>query len=250
VTLSASILGRPAPAVLSPESVHDTLDFLQNPDNRGQLIQLPNGSPHAPVIDSSGNGLVTAFYVFFHPAHPFLLPHFQMLELLQRTRIRHLELAVQYIGSFYVPTAPTAQYYEALKAALAQENTPRDAFLVQALLLLSVGTHIDDKEEESAKMLQTAVQLALDLGMNRRDFALVHGSNHMLLEESWRRTWWEIFVIDGMMSGVNPLYKMALSNVALEVALPSDEDEYTTGVSGPSLELRTCLLILIANPRR
>lgn len=227
--LSASILGGPT-AALSPE-ILPTLGFLRSPDNRNQLITPPTGTQQSPVIDSSGNGLVTAFYVFFQPAHPFLLPHFQMLELLQRTKIRHLELALQYVGSFYVPAAPTAKYCDALKAALADPSTPRDGFMIQALLLLAVGSHIDDKEEEAAKMLQAAVQLALELGMNRREFAPAHGGNHMLLEESWRRTWWEVFVLDGMMSGVNPLYTMALANVPLDVALPCEEEDYTTGVS-------------------
>ena len=235
--------------VLSPDPILNPLDFLRGTEQPGPLISLPRPNV-SPVVDSSGNGLVTAFYVFFHPPHPFLVPHFQMLELLQRTRVRHLELALQYIGSFYVPSAPTAQYYESLKEALADESLSQDGTVVQALLLLAVGTHINDQEEESANMLQKAIQVALEIGMHKREYAQQHGNGHMLVEESWRRTWWELFVIDGMMSGVNPMYKMLLADVPLEVALPSEEDDYTMGVSGTSAKKDVRQLTDPAHSRR
>ena len=42
--------------------------------------------------------------------------------------------------------------------------------------------------KKSFQVLQAAIDLALDLGMNRRDFAVENGEGCPILEESWRRT--------------------------------------------------------------
>lgn len=160
-----------------------------------------------------------------------LLPYEHTLELLQRSPLPHLELAIQYIGSFYVPTAPTAEYRDTLRQYVLQYTGPKDATLVQALLLLAVGLHIQNDDEDSARVLTPAVPLALELGLNHRDFAYLHGEGNTLLEESWRRTWWELFVVDGLMSGVNQKYMMQLPGVKSTVPLPCEEAEYAPGVS-------------------
>jgi hypothetical protein len=183
-----------------------------------------------PILDNTRDGLIAGYFHYFHPCHPFLLPYEQTLEILLRPNIQHVEMAIQYIGSFYIPTAPNAEYREALRHHILQHTGPKDGTFVQALLLLAVGLHLENQDEDSATVLTSAVPLALELGMNHRDFAHIHGEGNTLLEESWRRTWWEIFVIDGMMSGVNQKYMMQLMMVETTVPLPCEEADYAPGV--------------------
>jgi hypothetical protein len=214
---------------MTPGEGRYPLDFLNQVENRGQLVIMPPLSQQLPV-DTSSAGLTNAFYAYFFPSHPFLLPRNQMLELLHTTELGHLELAIQYIGSFYVTAAPTRAYQEALQQYLMRNNPPKDGTLVQAMLLLAVGLHISDQEDESTTVMYSALELALDLGMNQRSYVTSNGRNNSLFEESWRRTWWELFVIDGLFSGVNAKYKMQLQKVDTNMPLPCEEVDYIRGV--------------------
>ena len=202
---------------------------IRSPDLTGPLITRPTMS-QLPV-DNSRDGLIAAYFIYFHPCHPFLLPHEQTLDVLQQRSFRHLELAIQYVASFYVPTARKADHRDTLRRHVLQENSSKDGTFVQALLLLAIGLHIENDDEDSASVLSSAVALALDLGMHYRDFAHIHGENDPLIEESWRRTWWELFVIDGMMGGVNQKYTLQLMQIDMSVSLPCEEVEYSSRVS-------------------
>jgi hypothetical protein len=182
-------------------------------------------------VDNSRDGLIAAYFIYFHPCHPFLLPHDQTLEVLHQRSLRHLELAIQYMASFYVPTARKADHRDTLKRHVLQDSSGKDGTFVQALLLLAIGLHIENDDEDSASVLGSAVALALELGMQYRDFAHIHGENNPLLEESWRRTWWELFVIDGMMGGVNKKYTLLLMQIDMNVSLPCEEVDYNSRVS-------------------
>jgi Fungal specific transcription factor domain len=202
---------------------------------------IPNGLPLPPAIDTTNAGLLAAYYVYFHPAHPFLLPQPQMLELLSAGQFSHLELAIQYIGSLYIPPSRRGAQEEQLQTVLAQAELPKDGIMVQAMLLYSIGLHMSDHEEQSSHAMQSAIDLALELGMDKRDFAVRHGANSAILEESWRRTWWEIFVIDGMSAGVNPQYTLRLCGHRSSIDLPCEECDYSSGVRcfDPSIQYRS-----------
>jgi len=202
---------------------------LRSPDLAGPLITRPTMS-QLPV-DNSRDGLIAAYFIYFHPCHPFLLPHEQTLEVLQQRSFRHLELAIQYVASFYVPTARKADHRDTLRRYVLQDISSKDGTFVQALLLLAIGLHIENDDEDSASVLSSAVALALDLGMHYRDFAHIHGEGNTLIEESWRRTWWELFIIDGMMGGVNQKYTLQLMQVDMDVSLPCEEADYASHVS-------------------
>lgn len=142
-----------------------------------------------------------------------------------------LEAAIRYVGSFYVGQAPTtALGLEAERSAYHME-TPKDGFRVQALLVLAIGLDGYTFQEKALQILIDAQNLALELGMNKRDFAFINGNGSNILEESWRRTWWELFVIDGMIAGVHQRSSFRLNEIHADVALPCEEKEYTSGVS-------------------
>jgi hypothetical protein len=193
-------------------------------------------TPNANYSINNGIASTTgAFYVYFFSAHPFLLPHHRQVELLKQRRIPHLELAIQYIGSCFLPEAPTELYKEALKRMLSQHNLPRDAFSIQALLLFAIGLHANNEPEMASQMLDMTINMALEIGLNRRDYGLFQGCNDRVLEECYRRTWWSLYASNGLFAGVNPRIPFRLRDVATDVPLPCEDMEYLSGVSCPSV---------------
>jgi hypothetical protein len=84
---------------------------------------------------------------------------------------------------------------------------------------------------EARKTLDLAILIALELDMNKRDFARIHGEGDPVLEESWRRTWYILSITDQHFAIVVncPIYQLA--NIASDVELPCDDEFYEAGVS-------------------
>ncbi|KAN0075172.1 hypothetical protein V8E54_007783 [Elaphomyces granulatus] len=86
--------------------------------------------------------------------------------------------------------------------AILSDDTPRNGFKVQGMLLLAIITFADGDESRARQLLQAAIRLALKLGLNRAAFAVEHAMGSSLLEESWRRTYWELYVVDAMLAAL------------------------------------------------
>ncbi|KAI4923750.1 uncharacterized protein J4E92_007724 [Alternaria infectoria] len=182
---------------------------------------------------------VQAFYHFFYNSHPFCLPERRLVELFKERHAPLLEHAVHFIGSSYIPSVPTAMYKEALDRQIDSNNYPRDAWSVQALLLFAIGLHAHNEVPRAAQIFTIAQNLTLEIGLNRMEFALMHGENDAQLEESWRRTWWSMFTANGMMTAVNPGVQFRLKDVVTDVPLPCENVEYFSGVSTHSPDIRS-----------
>lgn len=173
----------------------------------------------------------SAFYFYFYNSHPFCLPRQRLYELLKERRAPLLELAVQYIGSCYLPSVPTELYDRALEQSIQSHSYPKDGYSLQALLLFAIGLHANNKLPRAAQIFNIAIEMTLALGVNRPEFSLVNAAGDRVLEESWRRTWWSMYVANGMMAAVNPGVQFRLKDAALDVPLPCDDDQYLSGVS-------------------
>ena len=149
-----------------------------------------------------------------------------------------LEAAIRYVGSFYVEQAPTIALGLEAERLAYHTDTPKDSFRVQALLVLAIGLDGYTYQEKALQILVDAQNLALELGMNKRDFASINGNGSNIVEESWRRTWWELFVIDGMIAGVHQRSSFRLNEIPADVTLPCEEQEYISGVSLETLHSR------------
>lgn len=145
--------------------------------------------------------------------------------------LHHLEAAMRYIGSFYVAQAPTTALGLEAERAVYSMDCLNDGFKVQTMLLLTIGFDGYTYQEKALHLLVEAQDIALELGMNRREFAVLNGNGSDVLEESWRRTWWELFVVDGMIAGVHQKSSFRLSEIVADVGLPCEEEQYTSGVS-------------------
>jgi hypothetical protein len=79
--------------------------------------------------------------------------------------------------------------------------------------------------------MDAATRLALDLGMHRQEFAEQNGEGDAVLEESWRRTWWQVYIADAFFAAMARANTFPTCNVDVTVALPCEEEEYEAGVS-------------------
>jgi len=86
--------------------------------------------------------------------------------------------------------------------------------------------------------MNAATHLALDLGMHDRKFAEQNGNGDAILEESWRRTWWQIYVADAFFAAMARANTFPTCNVNATVELPCEEEDYEAGVSYP-----VCLIL-------
>jgi hypothetical protein len=174
---------------------------------------------------------VQAFFHYFYNSHPFCLPEPRLAALFKDRQAPLLEFAVQFLGSSYLPSMPVDMYKEALNQHIDHGNFPRDAFSVQALLLFSIGLHAHNEVPRAAQIFTIAQALTLETGLHRMEFALMHGGGDPQLEESWRRTWWSMYTVNGMMCAVNPGVQFKLKDIVTDVPLPCENDEYFSGVS-------------------
>ncbi|KAI5796685.1 hypothetical protein FPQ18DRAFT_255787 [Pyronema domesticum] len=189
-------------------------------------------SQQEPLHEPSAN-LMQLYYSYFHPSHPFCLPPAYII----KTPAQHLTVllaVMRYIASFFAPAARTDIFCREAETALfgAANPPPKDAFTVQALLLFAIGLHSEGERERSAQVKDFAAELALELGMNRAEFSSGTGGEGdagRVLEESWRRTWWELYFVDGIMAAVHQRDEFRLWSVECTVPLPCEELDYAGG---------------------
>ncbi len=81
--------------------------------------------------------------------------------------------------------------------------------------------------------MDAARRTALDLAMFHRQFAVENGEGDKVLEESWRRTWWQIYITDATFAAIRREAAFPTREVEVLVELPCEEEDYEAGVSLP-----------------
>lgn len=213
------------------------------------------------IVDSGGSdSLVDLYYNYFHRAHPFLVPrrfyHAQQYP-------RYLQLAVQFVGSHYASSGCEGRGLHRrtellrdlvgssiLAMAMADNTTTthRTVGMVQALTMLAIALHARHELAESDMAVSRAVQLAVELGMHRQDFARSRSGArnsgwNSVREESLRRTWWELYVVDGYLAALHHKSSFRANavvkngGVGVGVLLPCEEAAYARAGDGESLPM-------------
>ncbi|KAJ0420829.1 hypothetical protein BJY00DRAFT_122328 [Aspergillus carlsbadensis] len=222
----ATYVQRPSVATGELEASVPPLPELLTPlesSPRSRQLEVPN-SDH-------DEGLVGLFYAKLYPAHPILVPRSMYAEA---TYPRTLQLVVQSAGSHFSSNTRREDLQRTATEALANAEQ-YDYHLVQAQLLYAIVLHARGEVAESVHMLDSAVGLALDLRMNDEDYASSQGNGNFVVEESIRRTWWELYVTDGLMAALQRKTTFRCHMVNSSALLPCDEAMYQSGV--PPLEL-------------
>jgi hypothetical protein len=173
---------------------------------------------------------IDVFYQHFHESHPFLPPRRQLLRVLKLRPMPHLLTAMSYIASRYITGGLTAAYAVELES-LFQSQPAKDASLVQAMLLYALGLDGAGEQAKAVDILLKAQNLALEIGMNTREYATTHGQDSSICEESLRRSWHELYIVCVMVAGFHGQRPFYHQDVDSFVPLPCEARDYESGVS-------------------
>lgn len=175
---------------------------------------------------------IDSFYRYFHGSHPFVLPREHLLPLANGTALDPLMAVIRWVGSLFIDVGKSRpSLYDDAMRLLDDLSFPQDGFKVQAMMLSIVALDGCCENTKAAELLGRTETLALQIGLNKGHFASLNGRGNPVLEESWRRTWWDLFIIDGMIAGVHRMTNFLLYDIPTDVNLPCEESQYFAGVS-------------------
>lgn len=204
--------------------------------DREETYGTPNSITGIQFSSVAGDFLVKLYYKHFHKCHPCVLPQHNLQQYYENTpeqeSLALLIAVMRLIGSLYSCPDLTPQLQEKVIEGLqaAQQLAP-DPFLVQSHLLYSIALYWGAEKVKAREEIDSAIQIALNLGMNRRQFASEHGRGDPVLQESFRRIWWQLYCIDAYYAAIKRLPTFPLCEVDSDTELPCEEDEYELGVS-------------------
>lgn len=207
-------------------------------DAAPQALELP-----APLsvlgiasTDLHNDMFIAVYFKCFHRYHPCVLPLTRLQEFFCspsfHDQLLPVVTAVRYIGSIYARSSLVDQLRAQTESAiaLARQNILHSPFLAQALLLYSISLFWSQEDNTSREQMDLALQTALDLGMHRRDFAVSHAPNDPVLQECFRRIWWQIYIVDAAYAAIERLPTFMANSVISDVDLPCEEKEYENSV--------------------
>lgn len=223
-------------AIATPLSMqmYDLFDSVMMPSNTLFATAEDQNAlaTQGPFNHDTEDKLIEAFYYYFFASHPFVLPRQAFLSTTRDGNIPLVVAAMRWIGSLYLQLGSSEQdrLYQKASACVQDINTPRDGFLVQALLLIAIGLDGQGQQGKARGALLEAQNVALEIQLHTKLFAQTHKRTSPTLAESWRRTWWDLYVTDAMISGVHRVTDFVLFDVVSDVDIPCEEDEYSTEV--------------------
>ncbi|EEA18932.1 hypothetical protein TMatcc_010518 [Talaromyces marneffei ATCC 18224] len=208
-------------------------------NNSSSLLDAADGTFIAPplthigsIVNIEDDVLVDSYYNNFHKFHPFLLPNKHLLRLYRdsnrQSSLTPLIAAMRFVGHIYSFQQWDMELKNHLEACFC-EASPTDPVMVQSRLIYSIALFWYDYKTEAASQIEAATQLAIDMGMFRREFASEHGAGDPILEECWRRTWWMLYVVEAFYAGTLGTKTFKAMNMEATVDLPCQELEYESG---------------------
>ncbi|KAH8709893.1 hypothetical protein HC256_009800 [Beauveria bassiana] len=183
--------------------------------------------PHPAV---SFERCISSYYYHFHPSHPLVLPQKHLLPRVKEEAVQPLLAVMHWVGSKYIaPEMDQQPLLDIARLSVDEAQTKRaNGFTVQALTVLLVALDGTGYPQQAVELLTRTKQMALSLGMNYSQFITESKTRSGVLDESWRRTWWELYVLDGMFAGAHRATTFSLFDVPTDVGLPCEEDDYET----------------------
>ncbi|KAF7191820.1 hypothetical protein HII31_06865 [Pseudocercospora fuligena] len=113
---------------------------------------------------------------------------------------------------------------------MADASSERSPEMIQALIIYAIAVHARYEPGEAMTAITKAADIAIGLGMNRAEYAEAHGFNDPVVEESMRRTWWELYVADGYLASLHRHTTFRSNSVPSTAYLPCEESLYSNGL--------------------
>ena len=203
----------------------------------GVLQAVDRPSCSMPESDESSRFL-DLYYAAFHAAHPFVLPHSFLNQRLQHNKssLQSLLPVMHFVGSLFMLGAEKGALRTRAESVLPLDKLPADGFIVQSLLIFGIALHSCNEFDNARKILDHAIRIALQIGMQLKSFSAEYGEGCLALEESWRRTWWFLYATDSAFAGIRHCSTFSLHDIQADVDLPCEEVVYESGVRNISTE--------------
>lgn len=206
------------------ESSHTQLNENRTHPNPGSVASPTPWSLRAADRDR----LLGLFYSHFFRAHPFMVPK----AFYAAQKYPHfLDLTVCLVGLHYIESAAlddAATLRHAVSCAM-QEPDEHTAHRVQALLLYAIILHSGHQPKEAASCLSRAAVIALAIGINEPGFARANANNVAVVEESLRRTWWELYTVDVYLAAIHRRSTAETLAATSQPLLPCSQVLYEAG---------------------
>ena len=188
----------------------------------------------SPSLSERTDKLLELYYDSFHKAHPCALP----LQLM-RQRVhdddpdcRFLVAVLRFIGSLYSTQISSSHLEDQVKNLLVEQQTHTTGFRIQALVLYSIAVYWCNDLPRTRELLNVATDKALAVGMQLKEYATPNSDGDPIVAESFRRTWWQLYLADGLIAASNhdTSFRTSQRDINATVELPCKDTEYESGV--------------------
>ena len=180
-----------------------------------------------PHVTHYSPDLVDVFYNTFFPPHGFLAPRKLLLQC-PKIIPEELKAVFRYVASHFQQT-PSQDCLRKAALKIAEDGAAIDpGFKVQGMLCLAMVFMAGRLERQlGMTLLSQAIDIALAIGLHRNHYAANRPEDHPILAESWRRTYWNLYVVDTLLSALaGSTYSSKLQSVASDLPLPGHDDDY------------------------
>jgi hypothetical protein len=171
--------------------------------------------------------LIDVFYNTFFPPHGFLAPRKLLLQC-PKIIPEELKAVFRYVGSHFQPT-PSQDCLRKAALKITEDGLAIDpGFKIQGMLCLAMVFMAGRLERQlGMTLLSQAIDIALAIGLHRNLYTANRPEDHPILAESWRRTYWNLYVVDTLLSALaGSTYTSKLQGVISDLPLPGHDDEY------------------------
>ncbi|KAK2771033.1 C6 transcription factor [Colletotrichum kahawae] len=203
------------------------LDGATLGDDSSQPISRSSPQSHAGDLET--DPLIKSYYESFHNLHPLLLPRAAFLRLVKDPpstfNFSPLTAVMRLIGNIYARQEWSILLKDQTEEGLLQLS-PDSPVLVQCRLLYSIALFWNNFKDEAKHQMDCATEVAERLGMHKSEFSRQYNAGEPVLEESWRRTWWMLYIIDAYYAGTLGTMNFRVGNIEATVELPCEEREY------------------------
>lgn len=211
-------------------------DQLSSPSGSDSTMSITREQHIVPPITdrslTNDTDLIDLFYKHFYPSHPFIAPRKLYLQN-PSVLPAPLQACMRWLASHYLPRANHNALENAAKVIFSPE-VPDDAFKVQGLIIYAMTNFARFGQAEGAMALDKAIEITHRIGLNRATFAVQQSPNDSTMQESWRRTWWTLLLIEGLVvviGGQSSPFR--LYSTYTDVGLPGHDEDYNELRSSP-----------------
>ncbi|KAJ4245747.1 hypothetical protein NW762_013871 [Fusarium torreyae] len=208
--------------------MNGVVDALDGGSSSTPALPTPD-TPQIHIENLAEDPLIISYYTNFHDFHPFVLPRQHLIRLCNGPQHSSLNFdpliaVMRLVGNLY----STHQWSDSLKlhaeTCIAQ-LPPSDPIVVQSRLLYSIALFWHNFKIEAKQQIDAAADIAKVLCMHKHEFATTYGAGDDVLTESWRRTWWMLFIVDAYFAGTLGTMNLKTIHIEATVELPCEEIE-------------------------